>query len=298
MGTELVALQIKKETMQQLFRATALNSSPQNEMRNHAIELLKEVESDPARRQIMIDEATLQGIRKNLKDMKRLVTNTEVKLKELSSGVRGTKDADSTREKEALKPISQTSCIKILSVLEKCLHVATRIARERPMIYTMSSGVSISNDSKFIFDFCGYNMDRSNVPALIVELSLIEIAIHEQKSSWNESDFDMIANLLKSHDQKVVETCCSLMAKVLQEQKKSTARDGVRSSEKDESTAPIAYKCDSCAMFPILEKRFTLDGRHDIDLCNKCYRDGAYQYSPQTLFCFVCLSTHILDTAY
>ena len=153
----------------------------------------------------------------------------------------------------------------------------------------------------------------NSVRGCLMEVGLHEIAMISLKSTSENDDgekgssssresealqlgrfasFDLLASLLKSNDDHVVQTCCALLSRNKPTPSSgmigtphysdaainSTAEGDITGagviSDLNPASRPMAYRCDGCHLIPITSVRYTLEV-FDIDLCKRCYDAGS-----------------------
>ena len=104
-----------------------------------------------------------------------------------------------------------------------------------------------------------------------VELATLEIVIYDSLSkSGNFAGLSMISDVLKSQDECVVKECCSTISNVL----KKVPSQLLTGMDLEPNGTTMAYQCDGCQIVPITGTRYTLEERHNIDLCKTCFESG------------------------
>ncbi len=242
---------ISEDSLQRLIQVTALDSNTKGSVRNHVIEMLKEVETDSSAMQMLLDKGTIQGICNTLKDLESILAKVHVM------------DPDSV-------PISPCIWDKMLVKVNSCLVAAIAIVKERPSNYkhaiecfiaSKTARSSIALYSKEFVMKCG---DSSL--ATLTASKLVELIIHEAMSNSvndvscavrNFAGLDAISEMLSLPVENIVKQCCTTVAKVL----------------KDLPAQVLIHVCDCCEALPITKMRYTMD-EYDIDLCQECYLKG------------------------
>eukprot|EP00567_Pseudictyota_dubia_P000460 CAMPEP_0197467594 /NCGR_PEP_ID=MMETSP1175-20131217/65650_1 /TAXON_ID=1003142 /ORGANISM="Triceratium dubium, Strain CCMP147" /LENGTH=809 /DNA_ID=CAMNT_0043003671 /DNA_START=75 /DNA_END=2501 /DNA_ORIENTATION=- len=278
-----------RKTLQRLVQVTAVDSGGRGKLREHVIELLKGVEQDSRSRQVLIDEGTLFGIAEALKDIKMFAKR----------GAKGSQDGvdeeamqdQNTKAQQLRKDISPALLSDILGTTKHCLEMAVSIASDRPGNYITSlekmavEGVAVDSVavmSKDVLDMLAVSTaDFAACAGILVKLALIEKAIEALKQSAGKSsvkcaDFDVIASLIRLDDTNATRQVSTAVIELISSDGRKNEARGENQEKQPEATShPIAYQCDSCGVFPITDLRYTLEGGHDIDLCQKCYDAGS-----------------------
>lgn len=246
---------ISEESLQRLIQVTALNPDKKGSVRNHVIELLKGLESDPHKMQMLLDKGTLLGISNVLKDLDLVV--------------KGVTDSDGTTFDASL---SSDLFENMLKKINECLTASIVIVRERPMNYkhaidnlieSKSASSSIALHSTKFIENAKHHAGVVETSCKLVELIMHEILSKPGEQSINSvrsfADIDTLIEFLKSPNQTIVRNCCETIAKVL----------------KDLPAEVMLHKCDCCGVLPISGRRYTIDEENmDIDLCQECYTKG------------------------
>ena len=247
----------KREFLKQLVQETTLDRT--RKVRKCVGSLLVHLEPDVRTRKLFYDESTLLGC------MKVLSQSHEWKVSVDGGDV-------STLN-------SKWKAVKV--VLQECLKSAAVIARERPMNYLQTSGSIAVDSSKLIIEGLRHSTHYEDLiggPGGIVDLALTEMAIElntDTPQSKQFAKFDVIRSLLESNVPSVVERCCEAVSAFCRKHGRGTLGEN---SSNDlftllQSARLVAYQCDSCTV--MIEKiRYTLEGDHDIDLCERCFRVG------------------------
>jgi len=257
-------------TIGQLIQATALEDG--GETRQSLATLLSYIEPDSWRRKKFLDEGTLAGVLKVLHSSDENLDEILAQAEGGSSRV-GEDELDAERN-HRWNQVRQT--------IKNCLRVSAAVAGERPGNYkgvlesmlvedTQECSVAVLADS--IMSKCITNEleCRDLVPDLI-ELCLAESLLFPSRSETSKvtfASFDVLARILNSPDEEMVNACCeAILTYWTQHLSKTT--DPV-----------ISYQCDGCSLFPITGARYTLPeggsslGQDtDIDLCSDCYSIG------------------------
>ena len=242
-----------RKLLQQLIQETALERD--KNISDCAQGLLKRLEPDERSRHSLQDESLLFACSKALTQAKEMV--------------------DDSRNSN-LEPVA--------FLLRECLETATKIARERPMNYLRSMGniveanaasTSLASDaSDIILDGLNSSAHYEELisgRAGIIELSLIEMAIEHNTvapQSKQSVNFNIIRNFLESNDANVVKCCCDSIALFCKDHGKNDTNANNASDlfTMLQHARLVAYQCDSCALFPIKEIRYTLlEDEHDIE---------------------------------
>jgi hypothetical protein len=253
---------ISEESLQRLIQVTALDPNEKGSVRNHVIELLKELESDPHTMQMLLDKGTLQGICNVLKDLDSVMID-------ITASIDATDESSNQNHSSA---IPDDLSGKILRKVNHCLSASIAIVKERPMNYKLaiesliaskraSSSIAL-HATKFVekCEDCGIVVDTSSK---LVELTMHEILSNPgdqtARSARSFANIEMLTVMLRSSNQSVVENCCETIAHVL----------------KDLPAEVMLHKCDCCGILPITRRRYTMDEEsYDIDLCQDCYNKG------------------------
>ena len=189
-----------------------------------------------------------------------------------------------------LTPQQEEVIQRVICMLVQILSSTTVIARARrgnydkvvseKMIAENVCEMSMALEGKKIIDFClhlkamfGAALRLGRPTYIVSELMLIEIP----RSKSGFAQFDALAEFLVSDSTEVIKACCSAVSGVIGISDVCPS-DIITSSERELSTMPVVYKCDSCLTFPITGQRYTLGGEMDIDLCKRCY-DVGIEYS-------------------
>jgi hypothetical protein len=229
------------------------------------------IEPDPEERQKILDGGILVGVLRALNWAKD--TLQELFSRAEGEGSRSTQGHQQTYLRDRW--------IRVLQTTKKCLKASVAIIRKRPGNYKEAIQDIIARENAarsiaavagdfFTESFSNEFECRELVPDLI-ELLLTESMIFVSEcgeASSSFAAFETLARLLKSSNEDIVKTCCESILSYWTE----------HHSKKSD---PILYQCDSCDLFPIQGKRYTLLeggsslGRDsDIDLCSDCYQIG------------------------
>ena len=282
-GESIDHSQVNRTTLKRLVQVTALDYNGQGDVRENVLALLKEVESDPNCRQVLLDEGTLHGVADTLKDVRASLNM----MAELSN------DSNEKSSKRISSENSYTNrmqfYVEIFTTIDHCLEASLEICKQRPENYydsimkivsSSSLDASIAVTVKEILDMCKYKGEKMiDTSSLLVELTIREMyidcqSLDKKMSSVKFAGFELFADILSS-DHDVVERCCAKIAEVMGEVNEMISPN----------TQPIAYKCDICDTLPITGTRYTLEGDHDKDLCKICFQKGSVyaklnQYDP------------------
>ena len=255
-----------RDVIKHIIEQTALDTCEKGSLRDQTILFLSEVERDEVKRAFFIDEATLRGSICVLQGLGKFI------LAEFSS-------VNSISSKH------ETMICRALQILDLILDSTIAIARTRRGNYRKAiltiiaekvSRSSIAIEGKKILDFCTYLKSLHGVNTLnlvkptqlVSELILMEIAV----SDLNEfAQFDALAEYLMCADSEIVKACCTAITNALGGEENKASPDRTELSCQDHF---VTYQCDSCKIFPITGKRYTLGGEDDIDLCTNCFEMG------------------------
>ena len=227
--------QISPKTLRRLIQVTALDALSAGNVRNHVVDLVKSVEKDPHLMQLILDEGTLQGTSQALENLLHF-------------------------------SINQSRKGRFLSKVGACLNVALAIVRDRPgnykccvekLISSEQIKHSITLQAKAILDT--KKMINVEISTKLIQLCVFESVATDGVVDSNFAGLQLVAELLRSHDEKIVIESCSNLAETLKE---------LQTLGKVQ-----AYKCDGCGVFPIERARYTLEDKN-IDLCEKCFERG------------------------
>jgi hypothetical protein len=263
-GTSKLIAEGERGFLKQLVQDTALDREKRV---NECVEnLLERIEPDTRARKSFYDESILFGCSNALTKSKAVVEESEE--------VGETDDRSNIGAKWS----------SVGFVLQDCLKSATLIARERPMNYLqsmekivenhMSSGSIAVDASKLILAGIRNSANCDNLiggAGGIVDLSLTEMAIElntDTPHSKQFAKFDVIRGLLESKKIAVVERCCEAVSTFC----RNHGGGDQASTDKPnlftllQHARLVAYQCDSCALFPMKEIRYTLlEENHDIE---------------------------------
>lgn len=228
--------QIGPKTLRRLIQVTALDALSPGNVRNHVVDLVKSVEKDPNLMQLILDEGTLQGISQALENLLHF------------------------------SKVNQTRKGQFLSKIGTCLNVALAIARDRPgnykccvekLISSEEIKQSITLQAKTILD--AKKMINVETSTKLIQLCVFESVATDGVADCNFAGLDLVAEMLRSQDERTVIESCSKLAETLKE---------LQTLGKVQ-----AYQCDGCGIFPIERARYTLEDKN-IDLCEKCFERG------------------------
>ncbi len=270
-GTSGLLSSISEESLQRLIQVTALDPNEKGSVRNHVIELLKELESDPHTMQTLLDKGTLQGICNVMKDLSLV-------MKDIS-------EATSDEAKSQIQSITNDVCEKVLGKVNHCLSASIAIIKERPLNYknAIESLIATGGASSSVAIQASQFVEKCENCPMVVDTSskLVELVMLEMLSNPSDqavkavrsfASIEMLAVFLRSTNQRVVENCCETIANVL----------------KHIPSEVMLHKCDCCGILPITRRRYTMDEEsYDIDLCQNCYSKGIQHaalqdYSPNS----------------
>ena len=277
-----------RDTLSQIIRQTALDSSVELEksgLRYQSIEFLKKAESDVEKGTFLIDEATLCGLVTSLKGLGDYLRT------EFEHG-----DIVSTKQEATIN--------RVIEMLLHILHSAVSIAQVRGgnyrqvitrMITDKICQVSMALEGKKVLDYCqnlkavfGANIKLARPAKLVSELMLMEIACTDGN---NFAGFNTLAEYLTHSSNEIVKACTSAISCTIGGSEVSNESGNNSSADKElprTESGVITYQCDSCLVFPITDRRYTLGGEMDVDLCKNCYdcKSGSF------LCCFCCFFVH------
>ena len=231
--------QMNLETLKRLIQVTALDSPSDGNCRDHVVNLVRSVETNPHSMQMLLDEGTLHGVSNALKESMVGVSLIPLKLRQ-----------------------------RVLSKVNDCLDVALLIARDRPMNYKsaieklISSGYitcSVALQVKKILRNCITDTSFVKTSSKCMQLALFESIANEDIAITTFANLELVAEILRCRNGTVVKECCIKLAETLKD---------VQSLDKVQ-----AYQCDGCTIFPITGTRYTLEDEN-IDLCNRCFESG------------------------
>jgi hypothetical protein len=245
----------ERDFLKQLVQDTALDRDRKVSV---CVEnLLERLEPDARARKSFYDESILFGCSKALGRSRETVSESET---------------DHSGEKSS--PSAKWNAVRL--VLQDCLKSAASIARERPMNYLqsmetivgngVSSGSIAVDSSKLILEGFRKSINFEDLiggAGGIVDLSLTEMAIELNTDSEqsNFAKFDVIRGLLESQKSTVVEGCCEAVSTFLCRSHGGGEQAGSETPDLFtllQQSRLVAYKCDSCALFPMKEIRYTL----------------------------------------
>jgi len=263
-GASGLSSSISEDSLQRLIQVTALDSDKEGSVRNHVIELLKELESDPHAMQMLLDKGSLQGICNVLKDLESVTTDI------INTTTSGKEDEELNTSESIPDHLSE----KILMKVNECLLAATAIVKERPGNYknAIESLITSNNTRSSIALHSKTFIEKCQVCTTVAETAsrLVELTIHEtmsnsddqmSKSTQSFAGLETLAGILGSPNQSIVQKCCETVAKVLK--------------DLQEAQVLLQFRCDCCGILPITKMRFTMDEEgYDIDLCQDCYNKG------------------------
>jgi hypothetical protein len=254
----------EREFLRQLVQETALDRD--KKVRECVQALLERLEPNDRSRTSFHDESLLFGCSKALGSTKEI-------LSELSMN-------DDEEEESA----SGSKWGAIGSVLRDCLQAASSIARERPMNYLQSMENIVENDlssSSLAVDASNVILEGFRKAAQygdllsgctgIIDLSLTEMAIElntDAPHSKQFANFEVIRGFLELDDVNMVQRSCDAISSFC---RRHGGADNSYNSTPDlftllQHARLVAYQCDSCALFPLKEIRYTLlEGDHDIE---------------------------------
>jgi hypothetical protein len=254
------------EIMSHIIQQTVLEPSESDTLRNQVLEFLSEAVVDKEKRTFFIDNATLRGLMSLLSDLHVYVLN---------------ESANDHLPTPKLEEVVQ----RAIDVLVQILSSTITIARARcgnyvkvvsAMIAENLCQVSFAQEGRRIIDFCLHLKDmyglalRLGRPTQILsELVMMEIPC--SKSEF--AQFDTLVEFLVSDSAEVNKACCLAISGVIGKLDVGKS-DTIPRIERELSTIPVMYQCDSCLTFPITGQRYTLGGEMDIDLCKQCYDLG------------------------
>jgi hypothetical protein len=265
-GAPGLSSSITEESLQRLIQVTALDAEREGSVRNHVVELLKELESDPHAMQVLLDKGTLQGICNVLKDLDAVVRDFQ----DTCTG----KDSSNVNG-QGIMVITDRLGSKILARVNDCLMAAGAIVKERPsnyknavesLIAAKTTGSSIALHSKNLVEVCKNCPGAVTTTSKLVELTLHEILAasieHRTQNDGSLATLETLSDILRSSSQDIVKSCCDMVANVVK-------------NLKDVPTQVLLHQCDCCRVLPITKTRFTMDEEgYDIDLCQECYQKG------------------------
>jgi E3 ubiquitin-protein ligase UBR4 len=268
LGTDSDVTPEAHRIIRELIEATALDDD--GETRQSLTSLLSCIEPDPEEHQKILDGGTLIGVLRALNSAKDMLQEL---LRAEGEGSRCTQGDHQT--------FLRDRWIRVRRTTKECLKASAAITRKRPGNYKVAIQdiMTRENVARSIAAVAGDIFAeglrnelecRELVPDLI-ELLLTESMLFVSEAgnaSTSFATFDTLARLLKSSNEDIVTACCESILFYWTE----------HLSKKSDT---ILYQCDSCDLFPIQGKRYTLleggssSGRDsDIDLCSDCYQIG------------------------
>lgn len=262
--------EVSAESISRVIQQTALECAENSSVQKLVLEFLDEAEANEENRTLFIDKATLRGLMTLLLEL-------------------GMYLLDEFMNVDKLTPQQEEAVQRAIDMLVRILSSMIKIAQARPSNYfkvvseMMDENLcqmSMALEGKRNIDFFLHlramfgGVIRVGRPIQIVsELMLIEIP----RSMSDFAEFESLAEFLVSDYPEVIKACCSAVSNVILHTDVCTSNI-IPSSERELSTMPVVYKCDSCLTFPITGQRYTLGGEMDIDLCKRCY-DLGIEYS-------------------
>lgn len=288
------------------LEVTALETQSKDQsVRQNVMDLVQKSDDNVKGRDLLVDGGTLSGIRKV---MATLLVHVERFRNEGDN-----KDQTITADDDAMEvdtgsetPKSANALLylpNILSTLNDCLSTALGIVRARPANYSKSLWENTDKNGRVDEDGKQQTLaliaGKILTPALslpgatkcsgfaLASANVVELAIREIGTEWPPSvespTFDLVAKFLKCTEKDAVRMMTNRMVEMSQSDLEdvnvdSTANTGAGKSQPETDKPPIAYQCDGCETFPIQRVRYTLEGGHDIDLCQDCY-DVGVQYA-------------------
>ena len=266
-----------------LIQKTALDND--SGLRGGVIDLLNLVKPEVTHRQAFLDEGTLIGLQKSL-------TRSE---NEFRRSLESCQAKDSGKMDVELLGSLREVWQRTARLLEVCVETAAKVAMARPRNYLQSTLIMVSgqlskcsiaaNAVELIMLAASKELPCTEYIPAVVRLTLTEIGINAAANPSTEghfATFSSLTKILRCGDHDIVQTGCFTISSFLEKHRQphSSPRRVAHlfpasQAGRNEPSAPIAYQCDSCALFPITDARFTLlEGDHDIDLCRKCYQLG------------------------
>ena len=263
LGCNKMMSESERTFLKLLVQDTALDR--EKDIRGCVESLLEQLEPDTRTRKSFYDESILIGCSKALNNSKTIAEQC--------------KAHDETEDNSN----PNARWIAVHDLLHDCSSAATAIARERPMNYLQSmeniveSGISsgsIAVDaSSIILQGLRTSVDYEDLiggSGGTVDLILTEMAIvlnTDTPHSKQFAKFEVFRSLLETNKVALVERCCEAVSAFC------------RNHGADQSTLDkpdlftllqharlVAYQCDSCALFPMKEIRYTLpEGNNDIE---------------------------------
>jgi len=201
------------------------------------------------------------------------------------------------------KVVTRSLVVESKDILDKVIENISSKSLQGSWTISSPTSTFVSTAVPQIVDIANLNSVRS----CLMEAGLHEIAMITLKttsegnegekgtSSSGESEalppdcfasFELLASLLKSNDDHVVQTCCALLSSnkstppphysdtaINMTAERNLAGAGVV-SDSNPASRPMAYRCDGCHLIPITSVRYTLEV-FDIDLCKRCYDAGS-----------------------
>jgi len=285
---------LSRKAILQCLEATALELRGEKSVRNEIMGLMQQIENKAEKRQALVDQGTVSGVRRAMNTLRACV---ERWTGDGCDGMEHDGDGCDGMEHDLASQNVSAYLPGILATLNECVTVALDIARERPGNYA-ESHFEGGKDQVLTLALIGTEI-LSKLVASAVSLSpdvfplaaanVVELGIHEIGMEWNGSivhtDFGVVSTFLRSGDKAVVEEISGRIVAVCLSSIERNSSTDAEASQSDSDKPPIAYQCDSCNIFPIQRVRYTLEGGHDIDLCRSCYdlgRDFASNRSLRT----------------
>jgi len=106
------------------------------------------------------------------------------------------------------------------------------------------------------------------------------VETHETRTSLAGGDLSLVgtsnvqtsAEYLVIDSPEITKSCCSAISSVIGSNGGDSSDESGDDTSADKESIPtvsgtITYQCDSCLTFPITERRYTLGGEMDVDLC-------------------------------
>jgi hypothetical protein len=263
-GSSKLIAEGERDFLRQLIQDTALDRDKKVSECVHS--LLESLEPDSRSRKSFYDESILFGCSRALQNSRDVFD----------------RDSSSSDSDEVVSGSQKWAAVRV--VVQDCLEAASSIARERPLNYLqsmqniveskMSSGSIAVDASKLIIEGLlqeTHYEDLIGGLGGIVDLSLTEMAIElntDAPHSKQFAKFDVIRGLLECDKPLVVQKCCEAIASFCR------IHGG---GERHPNDAPdlftllqharfVAYQCDSCALCPMKDIRYTLlEDDYDIE---------------------------------
>ena len=289
------------------IEATALKTQSRDQsVRQNVMDLVQKSNDNVKGRDLLVDGGTLSGIRKM---MATLLVHVERFCNEASTEQNMTTDDDAMEvdtDSEILKSEKALSYLpNILSTLNDCLSTALGIVRARPTNYSKSLWENTEDKNGRVSEEEKQKETLALIAGKILSPALslpgatlcsgfalacanvVELAIREIGTEWappvESPTFYLVAKFLKCTDKDAVRMITGRMVEVSQTDPEEnnagiSGSGGAGKSQPETDKPPIAYQCDGCETFPIQRVRYTLEGGHDIDLCQNCY-DVGVQYA-------------------